>query len=462
MSGVLPSRLVFSELLYMSVTQSLLLLAGIILASAFFSIAEIALAAARPLKLRQLVDEGNHNAQRVIHVQTAPGHYLTVVQIGMNALAILGGIVGQGFLTPVFTRLLENHLAADQAVAIGFTASFVLTTSLFIVFTDLIPKQVAMAIPERLATLVIGPMQVLNTLFKPLVVFYAWVVSGLIALFNLPRQRDESVTPDDILALTQAGALSGSLAASEQQVIENVFELETRTLPSAMAHRDGILYFLLDDTEEHIRTRIASEPHSHYPVCDGDIDHIVGYVTVKELFQRVLNNQPIAFNDPSLVHKPLVVPDRLTLAEMLRQFRQTGETFALIVNEYSLVVGLITLKDVMSIVMGDLVSPWYEEQIVRRDDHSWLIDGVTAMQDVKRALDIDSTPHEEEYETLAGFLMTMLRRVPKRTDSVTWGGYTFEVVDVDSYRIDQVLVTRAGDGPTAAKPPVDNPVDPRG
>ena len=141
---------------------------------------------------------------------------------------------------------------------------------------------------------------------------------------------------------------------------------------------------------------------------------------------------------------------------------ETGETFALIVNEYSLVVGLITLKDVMSIVMGDLVSPWYEEQIVRRDDHSWLIDGVTAIQDVKRALDIDSTPQEEEYETLAGFLMTMLRRVPKRTDSVTWGGYTFEVVDVDSYRIDQVLVTRAGDGPTAAKPPVDNPVDPRG
>src|SRR5690606_30960498 len=117
--------------------------------------------------------------------------------------------------------------------------------------------------------------------------------------------------------------------------------------------------------------------------------------------------------------------------------------------------------DVMSIVMGDLVSPWYEEQIVRRDDNSWLIDGVTAIQDVKRALDIDSTPQEDEYETLAGFLMTMLRRVPKRTDSVTWGGYTFEVVDVDSYRLDQVLVTRA-DSPAAPKASVDNPVDSRG
>lgn len=434
----------------MSVTQSLLVLAAIILASAFFSIAEIALAASRPLKLRQMADDGSHNALRVIAVQQQPGHYLTVVQIGMNALAILGGIVGQGFLTPVFTNLLEPHLSGSQAATAGFILSFVLTTSLFIVFTDLIPKQVAMAVPERLASWVISPMQVLNILFKPLVVFYSWLVGGLISLFKLPGQRDESITPDDILALTQAGALSGTLAASEQQVIENVFELETRTLPSAMAHRDGILYFSLGDTEEHIRSRIASEPHSHYPVCDGDIDHIVGYVTVKDLFQRVLNNQPIAFTDPTLVHKPLVVPDRLSLAEMLRQFRQTGETFALIVNEYSLVVGLITLKDVMSIVMGDLVSPWYEEQIVRRDEHSWLIDGVTAMQDVKRALDMDSTPQEEEYETLAGFMMTMLRRVPKRTDSVTWGGYTFEVVDVDNYRIDQVLVTRAS-------PPIDAP-----
>jgi CBS domain containing-hemolysin-like protein len=253
--------------------------------------------------------------------------------------------------------------------------------------------------------------------------------------------------------MTEAGAQSGTLAASEQQVIENIFELETRTLPSAMTPRDGIVYFLHDDPDSLIRSRITNTPHSSYPVCDGDIDHIVGYVTIKDLFKRVLNDQPIALDDTTLVRKPLVVPDRLTLAEVLKQFRQAGETFALIVNEYSLVVGLISLNDVMSIVMGDMVSPWYEEQIVRRDANSWLIDGVTPIQDVRRALEIDSVPHEDEYETLAGLLMTMLRRVPKRTDSVTWGGYTFEVMDVDSYRIDQVMATRiapqGGDEPSA-------------
>lgn len=426
----------------LSASHSLLLLSLLLLLSAFFSLAEIALAASRPVRLRQMADEGNASALRVIAIQENPGHYFTVVQIGMNALAILGGIVGEGLLSPLFTRLISLQLDPEQAATLGFVASFVLTTSLFIVLTDLIPKQVAMAVPERLAVRVIGPMLLLTRLLKPLVVVYAWLVGGVIALLKLPKQRDDTITPEDILAMTQAGAQSGTLAASEQQVIENIFELETRTLPSAMTHREGIVFFLRDDPDALIRSRIADEPYSAYPVCDGDIDHIVGYVTIKDLFQRVLHNQPISLEDPALIRKPLVVPDRLTLAEVLKQFRQAGETFALIVNEYSLVVGLISLNDVMSIVMGDMVSPWYEEQIVRRDENSWLIDGVTPIQDVRRALEIDSVPHEDEYETLAGFLMTMLRRVPKRTDSVSWGGYTFEVMDVDSYRIDQVMVTR--------------------
>jgi CBS domain containing-hemolysin-like protein len=194
-----------------------------------------------------------------------------------------------------------------------------------------------------------------------------------------------------------------------------------------------------------LRARIVAEPFSAYPVCDGDIDHVLGYVDAKDMFQRVLSGQPLALDQGVPLHKALVIPDRLSLTEVLEQFQQAHEDFAIIVNEYSLVVGVITLNDVMSTVMGDLVGPQDEEQqIVRRDENSWLIDGVTPIQDVQRALDIDELPHADEYETLAGFLMVMLRRVPKRTDSVSWGGYTFEVMDVDSHRIDQVMATRNG------------------
>ena len=240
----------------------------------------------------------------------------------------------------------------------------------------------------------------------------------------------------------------------EHQVITTVLELDTRTVSSAMSPRDRVAFFLRDEPDSVIRLRIAAEPFSTYPVCEGDIDHVVGYVDAKDLFQRVLNNQPISLADDSLVRKVLIVPDKLTLSEVLEQFRQVHEDFAVIVNEYSLVVGVVTLNDVMSTVMGDLVGgPSDEEQIVQRDENSWLIDGVTPVSDVVRVLDLDELPHAGEYETLAGFLMVMLRRVPRRTDSVSWSGFKFEVLDVDSYRIDQVMVSRLPSADSPAAPP---------
>ena len=424
-------------------TQSLLVIVLLIAASAFFSMAEISLAAARRLRLRQMADEGDPRAERVLRMQAQPGDYFTVVQVGQNAVAILGGIVGEGALSPHFSALFEVWMAESTAQTAGFMVSFLIITSLFILFADLFPKRLGMAEPERLAVRLAQPMAWCMTLLRPLVWFYSRGADALFRLLGLSSLRDERITSDDILAMMEAGARAGVLAAREQQVITNVFELDTRTVSSAMSPRDRVAFFLRDEPDSVIRLRIAAEPFSTYPVCEGDIDHVVGYVDAKDLFQRVLNNQPISLADDSLVRKVLIVPDRLTLSEVLEQFRQVHEDFAVIVNEYSLVVGVVTLNDVMSTVMGDLVvGPADEEQIVQRDDNSWLIDGVTPISDVLRVLALDEPPHAGEYETLAGFLMVMLRRVPRRTDSVTWGGYKFEVLDVDSYRIDQAMVSR--------------------
>ena len=219
-----------------------------------------------------------------------------------------------------------------------------------------------------------------------------------------------------------------------------------------MTTRDRIAWFDLNDSDALIRARITEEPFSTYPVVDGDLDHVVGYVDAKDLFQRALKNEPLSLHEPNLLHKVLIVPDQLTLSEVLTQFRQVHEDFAVVINEYSIIVGVVTLNDVMSTVMGDLVSLDEEELIVRRDDNSWLIDGITPISDVMRALGIDSLPHEGSYETLAGFLMTMLRRLPKRTDCVQFENYTFEVMDVDSYRIDQVMVTRTPEASATTAP----------
>ena len=426
----------------MTLTQSLLIIALLIACSAFVAVAEISLAASRRLRLRQMADDGDPWADKALRLQEQPGDYFTVVQVGQNGIAILGGIVGEGAFGTSISTLLEQWLPATTAQSLGFVLSFFLITSLFILFADLLPRRLSMIEPERLLLRVLKPMQLCMRLFKPIVWFYSRSTDLVIKLLGLPEQRDERITSDDILAMTEAGTRAGVLALREQQVIANVFEMNSRTVTSAMTQRDRIAYFLRDDPDHVIRARIAEEPYSTYPVCEGDIDHIVGYVDAKVLFQRVLNNQPISLQDDSLLHKALIVPDKLTLAEVLDQFQQVHEDFAIILNEYSLVVGVVTLNDVMSTVMGDLVSPDDEEQIVRRDENSWLVDGVTPIDDVLHALDLDELPHDEEYATLAGFLMVMLRRVPRRTDSVDWGGYKFEVIDVDSYRIDQVLVTR--------------------
>jgi len=423
-------------------SSSLLLIAALIAASAFFSVAELSLAASRRLKLRQWADEGDVRAARVLAVQEQPGHYFTVVQIGVNTVAILGGIVGEGVLTPHFEALLQVLMSAQQAQTVAFALSFASITALFIVLADLVPKRLSMNEPERMAVVVIGPMLGLITVMKPLAWAFSALTASLIKLMGLPAERDNTITHFDILALAEAGNQAGVVADAEQQMIANVFELDTRTVESAMTNRERIVFFSLADDDALIRTRIADDPHSTYLVCDGEIDSIVGYVDATDLFQRVLRDEPIDLRAEGLVKKVLIVPDRLTLSEVLTQFRQVHEDFAVIVNEYSLVVGVITLNDVMSTVMGSLVTSYDEEQIVRREDGSFLADGITPISDVQRSLELDSLPHAGQYDTLAGFLMVMLRRIPKRTDHVLWEGWRFEVVDVDSHRVDQVMITR--------------------
>lgn len=437
----------------MSAAQSLLFIFVLIGASAFFSLAEISLAASRRIRLRQLAADGDARAPRVVQMQEQPGDYFTVVQIAQNAISIMGGIVGESAFSPYITSALSLWLSEGSAQTLGFVVSFLTVTSLFIVFSDIVPKRMGMTDPELQAMRVYRLMQFFTTVLKPLVWLYSKTSDGIFRLLGMNTIRDDRITSDDILAMAEASTQAGGLAQSEQRVIANLFDLDNRLVTSTMTSRDRIAFFLHNDTDALIRARIAEEPYSTYPVCDRDIDHVIGYVDAKDLFQRALNNQTISLKDEGLVHKVLVIPDRLSLTETLEQFRQAQEDFAVVVNEYSLVVGVVTLNDAMSTVMGGLIGPDDEELIVQRDANSWLIDGITPIEDVVYALSIDEFPHFEDYDTLAGFLMVMLRRIPKRTDSVNWGGFKFEVMDVDSYRIDQVLVTRlnaAGESPAPA------------
>ncbi|AJC67514.1 hemolysin family protein [Dickeya zeae] len=422
--------------------NSLLIILCLIAISAFFSLSEISLAASRKIKLKLMADEGDLNAALVLKFQETPGIFFTVIQIGLNAVAILAGIIGDAAFSPYFEMLFTRVLPQDMVARASFVCSFVLVTSLFILFGDLTPKRIGMIAPEAIAVRIINPMRFCLLVFRPLVWLFNGLANLIFRLFKLPMVRKEDITPDDIYAVVEAGALAGVLRKQEHELIENVFELESRTVPSSMTSRESVVYFDLHEDEVQIKEKIAHQPHSKFLVCDGTIDQIVGYVDSKDLLNRVLGNQSLELTSGVQIRPALIVPDTLTLSEALESFKTAGEDFAVILNEYALVVGIITLNDVMTTLMGDLVGQGMEEQIVARDENSWLIEGGTPIEDVMRALSIDEFPHSDNYETIGGFMMYTLRKIPKRTDFVRYSGYKFEVVDIDSYKIDQLLVTR--------------------
>lgn len=430
--------------------DSLLVIVLLIAISSFFSLSEISLAAARKIKLKLLADTGNINAQRVLKMQETPGMFFTVVQIGLNAVAILGGIVGDAAFSPAFRSLFLRFTSPELAEQLSFICSFTVVTSLFILFADLLPKRLGMIAPEQVALKIINPMRFCLFIFRPLVWFFNGGANIIFRLFKIPLVRKDDITSDDIYAIVEAGALAGVLRKQEHELIENVFELESRTVPSSMTSRENIVWFNLHEDEDSLKEKIANHPHSKFLVCNEDIDHIVGYVDSKELLLRVLGHQSMALNSGVQIRSALIVPDTLTLSEALESFKTAGEDFAVIMNEYALVVGIITLNDVMTTLMGDLVGQGMEEQIVARDENSWLVEGGTPIDDVMRVLHIDEFPQSGNYETIGGFMMFMLRKIPKRTDFVKFHGYKFEVVDIDSYRIDQLLVTRIDARPTTA------------
>ncbi|WP_368879713.1 hemolysin family protein [Proteus mirabilis] len=427
--------------------NSLLIVLLLCAISAFFSLSEISLAASRRIKLKQLVDEGNINAARVLKMQETPGMFFTVVQIGLNAVAILAGIVGESAFSPALKDLFSRFFADPLAQQLGSVCSFIIVTSMFILLADLTPKRIGMIKPEVIALKIVNPMRFCLALFRPLVWLFNGMADLIFKLFKIPMVRNEDITSDDIFAIVEAGAVAGVLRKQEHELIENVFELESRTVPSAMTPREDVVYFDREETEEDIKHKIATQPHSKFLVCEGDIDHIIGYVDSKELLNRVINGQSLNLKEGVHIRKALIIPDTLTLSDMLESFKTSGEDFAIILNEYAMVMGVITLNDVMTTLMGDLIGPGQEEQIVSRDEHSWLVEGGTPIDDVMRALDIDDFPDSSNYETIAGFMMFRLRKIPKRTDYVKFAGYKFEVVDIDNYKIDQLLVTKIDDIP---------------
>ncbi|MDE8034790.1 hemolysin family protein [Actinobacillus equuli subsp. equuli] len=424
----------------MSLFEASLIILLLIIASAIISSSEISLAGARKLKLQAMINEGDLRAEKVLKLQEQPGRFITVVQIGLNMVAILGGVVGESAINPYFSELLSKYTQAEWVDGAASWIAFIIVTSAFVLFADLMPKRIAMTYPEKVAVRTIGIMMFCIALFKPLVLFFDWIANTLFKLFHVSTVRQDNMTSEDIVAVVDAGAKAGILKAQEHYLIENVFEMQERRVTSTMTTRENIVFLNRTDNREKVLETLGEDPYSKVLICDDGLDKILGYIETHDLLTQYLKNDNVSLTDAKLLKKSLFIPDTLSLYEVLELFKSAGEDFAVIVNEYALVVGILTLNDVMSIVMGELVST-EEEQIVRRDEDSWLIDGATPLEDVMKALEIESFPNAENYETIGGFMMYMLRKIPKKTDFVLYDQYKFEIIDTENFKIDQLMVS---------------------
>ncbi len=419
----------------MSLITATIFLLLLLTLSAFVSAAEIAIAAGRKIKLQIMAKEGEVRALDVLHMQENPGGFITVVQVVLNAVAISAGAVGESAISP-YLQLLIKHEAAASII------SFVLITSLFSLLADLMPRRLAMSNAEIFAVRLVRPMMALTFIFKPVIWIFDGAANLIFELFDISTIRQDDITPEDIYAVMDAGAEAGVLKKQEHHLIENIFEMQERTVTSVMNPREHIVYFDSKTSTEEVVEVMIAQPHNKFLVCEeDDLEQIIGYVESRSFLALVLNQQEVSLTDKALLKPALFVPDTLSLFEVLEMFKSTGADFAVIVNEYGLVVGVITLRDVMSIVMGELVTV-EEQPIVQRTDNSWLIDGMTPIEDVIRALDIVNLPRSQNYEAISGFMMYMLRKIPKKTDTIEYANYRFEIIATDNLKITQLLVTK--------------------
>lgn len=425
----------------MGLFAAVFILFVLIVISAVFSSAEISLAGARKLRLQVLANKGDKRALQVLALQENPGRLITIVQIGLNMVAILGGMIGERTLSTYLQQFLNQYVQSDWVAHSASWLTFTIVTTLFILFADLIPKRLAMINPEQVALRTVGIMTFCILLFKPLVWTFDAIANGVFRVLGISTEQGEGVTSEDIVAVVDAGAQAGVLKAHEHYLIENIFDLQQRTVTSTMTTRENIVFLDRTFDRQAVLDTLREKAHSKLLICENGVDKILGYVESHVLLTFYLQgDEQVSLIDGRLLKKVLFIPDTLSLYEVLELFKSAGEDFAVIINEYALVIGIVTLNDVMSIVMGELVFS-EEEQIVRRDENSWLIDGITPLEDVKRVLDIETFPNSENYETIGGFMMYMLRKVPKKTDFVLYDKYKFEIIDTENFKIDQVMVS---------------------
>ena len=421
-----------------------LLIGFLTLLNGVFAMSEMALASSRKARLTAMAESGDKGAQAALGLLENPTQFLSSVQVGITSIGMLNGIIGEaafsGDLSVWFQSLGMPLRAADISATALVVAAI---TYLTIVFGELVPKRIGQLYPETTARWVSRPMMWVASVAKPFVKLLSFSTQSVLKLLRVDNSAGRAVTEEEITASLEDGVDAGLIEEHEHQMVQNVFLLDDRLLASLMLPRSDINWLNASDTLTEAINKAGETGHSWYPVCRGSLDDVVGVVNVARLIAaRSLNNDAAGAAIGALAIPAVFVPETLTGMELLEQFRAKSTRMVFVVDEYGVVQGLVTPLDMLEAITGELqpgaqIDAW----ATRRDDGSWLIDGVMPVSELKARLDIKELPEEDKgrYNTVAGLLQSVSGRLLKTTERVECAGWVFEVVDLDGKRIDKVL-----------------------
>lgn len=417
----------------------------LLIANGVFAMSEIAIISVRKARLKQRADRGDINAQAALELADAPGPFLSTVQVGITLVGILAGAFGGSRIAERLTPVLSGiPYINGYASSIAFGVVVVIITYFSLVIGELIPKRLALHSTESIAVRVASPMAKLSKLASPLVSLLDHSTNGLLRLCGLGEAVESPVTEDEIKVLIEQGINAGVFVETERDMVERIFHLADRRVNELMVPRTGMIWLNIDDSPEEIVAAISDSPHSRFPVAGGSPDNILGIVQVKNLWAQGLNRRQIDLN--AVLEKALFLPEATHAFKALEAFRQSRAQIALVVDEYGGVEGLITLTDILEAIVGDLPSAGdtSEPLFTQREDGSYLIDGALPIGEFKKLFHIHHLPREEGdwYQTVGGFVMTHLGKIPRAGDRFEWAGMKIEVLDMDRNRVDKLLVTQ--------------------
>jgi putative hemolysin len=419
--------------------MDLFILGLLILLNGLFSLSEIALVSARKARLEHLAEKGNKRAQIALELSNHPEFFLSAVQIGITLISILTGVYsGEKFSANLLPYLTGFGIEPELAETLSTILIVIFVTFLSIIFGELIPKRIGLIRAEKLAMATAGPMKMFAQITYPIVWLLNESSSLFFKLFKIRKSANDAITEEEIKTLITEGTEAGTIEEEEQEIIERVFHLSDRTITSLMTHRSDIIWFDENETEEQIKEKIIEAPHSAYPICRGNIDTIKGVVSIKDLYVN-----PDHLKLGNTMQPALFIPENISAYQVLERFKTSKVHSAFIVDEYGSILGMLTLNDILEAIVGEIPQeegPDYE--ITERENGSFLIDAQIPFYDFLSKFEKTEWMNEgeQDFDTLAGFILHQLERIPKTGEKLVWKGFGIEIVDMDGHRIDKVLV----------------------